>query len=402
MLAAARRWVHPAGCWPPLLRGGASGARRCLGGRSGHDGAFTGPAFARQPLSAKTRRALAAMGLERMTDIQAKTLGPALDGLDVLGRARTGTGKTVAFLVPALERTAAKGRGGAKARRQGIDILAISPTRELAMQISDQGEALLQFHERRRAQVMFGGTKKAKDVRALERGAPSLLVATPGRLLDHLQTTRLRDGTPFRELLGRVRVLVLDEADQLLEMGFRKDIEQILSHLPAERQTLLFSATIPKPLEEIMARSMRRGFVTVNCVESDDHATHSAEQVPQSSLLLPSDERAISGVIEVVEAAIHEAATDHKIIAFFPTAQMTAFYAKLFNAAGSRSAFEIHSRKSQAQRTRCSDQFRASRSGVMFSSDVSARGVDYPDVTHVLQFGLPSSPEQYIHRCVTD
>jgi ATP-dependent RNA helicase MSS116 len=378
---------------------GGSGRRRWLSTESSFT---TAASFAeQQQLSPQLRRALASMGLENMTEIQAATIGPALEGRDVLGRARTGTGKTVAFLVPSLERTAGK------SARQRVDVLAISPTRELASQIADQGELLLARDKKRGVQVMFGGTKKPRDMARLERRTPALLVATPGRLLDHLRSTSLRDGTAFSDLLSDVQVLVLDEADQLLEMGFRNDVMEILRYLPAAKQTLLFSATVPPGVKEVMGATMHKDFVTVDCIGegggADSSATHSVDQVPQSHVLLPSNGRAVAGVLEVVEAAQASAPTSHKIIAFFPTAQMTAFYAYLFNSSAAAApplqpAIEIHSRKSQAQRTRSSEKFRQSRCAVMFSSDVSARGVDYPDVTHVLQFGLPASTEQYIHR----
>jgi|EP01043_Picozoa_sp_COSAG02_P046261 ATP-dependent RNA helicase MSS116 len=278
------------------------------------------------------RHALAKMGLEKMTDIQAATLGPALAGQDVLGRARTGTGKTVAFLVPSLERTAPKNARNRTGRtgRQGppsVDVLAISPTRELASQIADQGEALLSGpsdSNKRSVQVMFGGTNKPRDVARLERSTPTLLVATPGRLLDHFRNTTLRKGA-FRELFSGLQVLILDEADQLLEMGFRNDIMEILRHLPVGKQTLLFSATLPPKLEDVMAATMREDFVTVDCIgesvggATSSSATHSSQQVPQSHVVLPSNSRAIASVLEVIQDAQASAPSNYKIIAFFPT-----------------------------------------------------------------------------------
>ena len=360
--------------------------------------------FAEQKLSAPTLRALdEALALEHMTEIQAKTLAPALEGRDVLGRARTGTGKTVAFLVPALERLTDA--------RPSVDVLAISPTRELATQISTQAADLLRFQpsSRRHVQTMFGGTKSNADLRRLERAPPCVLVATPGRLLDHLRNSSVH-GQPFAKLLGKLQVLVLDEADQLLEMGFRKEIEEIIRHLPSAKQTFLFSATVPPGLRGIMGQTMRAGFETVDCVQDGDPASHTNANVPQSHVVLPSAGRAVAAQLELVRHAMGEAPDDHKIIAFFPTAAQTAFASQLFNATferdgeikdktiKTRTVMEIHSRKSQSARNKCSDAFRAAKRGVLFSSDVSARGVDYPDVTHVLQFGLPMSREQYIHR----
>lgn len=300
---------------------------------SDDDSSFTTTtSFAEQRLSSPIRRALAQMGLEKMTDIQAATLAPALAGRDVLGRARTGTGKTVAFLVPSLQRTApkssrsAKGHRGRQAPRR-VQVLVISPTRELASQIGDQAEALLSEASgtnKRGVQVMFGGTKKQRDVTRLERSMPDVVVATPGRLLDHLRNTTLRNGA-FRGLFNKLQVLILDEADQLLEMGFRNDIMEILHHLPAEKQTLLFSATLPPAVREVMAKTMHDDFVTVDCVGENGNSgelssvTHSSKQVPQSHVVLSSNCRAVSSVLEVIQDAQASAPSNYKIIAFFPT-----------------------------------------------------------------------------------
>ena len=201
----------------PASKPALAARRRCLCSRRGLSSSsgfqHKGAAFGEQKLSEPLTKALEAMKLEHMTEIQAKTLGPALEGLDVLGRARTGTGKTVAFLVPALENSASH------RAPDRIDVLAISPTRELASQISEQGEQLLAFSPKRPVQVMFGGTKKPRDIRQLERNCPSLLVATPGRLLDHLQTTRLQNGKTFKDLVKHVQVLILDEVRFLTGFG---------------------------------------------------------------------------------------------------------------------------------------------------------------------------------------
>jgi len=308
----------------------------------GGDFFTTQTSFAEQQLSSPMRRALASMGLEKMTDIQVETLGPALSGQDVLGRARTGTGKTVAFLVPSLERTALKNtrnQSGHRGRQgpQCVDVLAISPTRELASQIADQGQALLSGTSgtnKRGVQVMFGGTKKPRDVARLERSIPSLLVATPGRLLDHFRNTNLRE-CAFRDLFSNLQVLILDEADQLLEMGFRNDIMEILRHLPVEKQTLLFSATLPPTLEDVMAATMRKDFVTVDCIGetatdgSSSSATHSSRQVPQSHVVLPSNTRAIASVLEVIHNAQESAPSNYKIMAFFPTVRRLSHFPSL-------------------------------------------------------------------------
>ena len=205
--------------------------------------------FADRPdLHPLSKRAVADMGLSSMTEIQARTFAAAATGRDVLGRARTGTGKTVAFLLPAIERIAA---ATGESSSYDIGILVVSPTRELATQIGDQAKKLLQYHQGTSVQVMFGGTSKQRDEKQLQRTLPTVLVATPGRLLDHLASTRVKGGVSFGDIMSKTPLVVLDETDRLLDMGFRKEISKILGYLPPreKRQTLLFSATIPPECE---------------------------------------------------------------------------------------------------------------------------------------------------------
>ena len=344
------------------------------------------------PLS---KRALTeTMGFSSMTEIQAKTLEAASSGQDVLGRARTGTGKTVAFLLPAIERVLQM-----KQHLNGVGILVVSPTRELATQIADQAEKLTQFHKGFSVQVVFGGTNMKSDVNRLQKRLPTILVATPGRLLDHMQSTIIHGKSVGRDIMSQTPIVVLDETDRLLDMGFQRDVQKILGYLPSsrDRQTLLFSATIPPELKTIMAQNMKPDFVEVDCINDGDAATHTNEQVRQSHIVLKED-RQVSAVVEIVSLALHQDA-DAKIVVFFPTAKLVNFYAEVFNQNKLLpSVLELHSRKTQSYRNRVSDEFRAAHKGILFTSDVSARGVDYPNVSHVIQFGIPESREQYIHR----
>eukprot|EP00588_Corethron_pennatum_P008007 CAMPEP_0194294958 /NCGR_PEP_ID=MMETSP0169-20130528/52197_1 /TAXON_ID=218684 /ORGANISM="Corethron pennatum, Strain L29A3" /LENGTH=578 /DNA_ID=CAMNT_0039043995 /DNA_START=154 /DNA_END=1886 /DNA_ORIENTATION=- len=362
------------------------------------------------------------LGLERLTEIQQKTYGAAASGQDVLGRARTGTGKTVAFLLPALNvvlsaggnggaRAPQSGGGGRRPRGGGIGggvsqgcVLVISPTRELATQIGTQAEALLKYHNGPTCQVMFGGTSIKRDVAQLSRlkgsSLPAVLVATPGRLLDHLENTSLSDGSKFSALVSRgVRCLVLDEMDRLLDMGFRREIAKILTYIPPpspQRQTLLFSATLPADLKRIIDDTMRPDYLTVDCINDGDDAAETNALTEQSYVVLPQGAGLVQSIIQTVSLAMED--PDHKIIVFFPAARIVGFYAALFKIGLGIDVLEMHSRKPQGFRNKVSDQFRAASTGVMFSSDVSARGVDYPGITHVIQFGLPDSRESYIHR----
>ncbi|KAL7544710.1 hypothetical protein ACHAWF_008071 [Thalassiosira exigua] len=352
----------------------------------------------RTDLHPASKRALAEMSLERMTEIQARTYDAALSGRDVLGRARTGTGKTIAYLLPAIERLL---RSERYIVGENVGILVISPTRELANQIGDEAEKLVKHHRELSVQVAFGGTKVARDISKLKNRRPSILVATPGRLLDLLQTAVI-GGTRFCKIMSSTPLVVLDETDQLLDMGFRREIQKILSHLPRnkDRQTLLFSATIPKELKAIMAETMSSDYIEVDCIRDGDDgeaSTQTHAHIKQSHAIIASMDQYVPSVIRVVKEAA-KAEGGHKIVVFFPTARMVSFFADLFNLVVDLPVLEIHSKKSQSYRNRVSEQFRSATSAILLTSDVSARGVDYPGVTHVIQFGMPSSREQYVHR----
>ncbi|KAL7438858.1 hypothetical protein ACHAXH_004969, partial [Discostella pseudostelligera] len=354
----------------------------------------------RSDLHSATKRALSeTLGLTSMTEIQYKTYAAALSGKDVLGRARTGTGKTIAFLLPAIERIL---RSPGYDQATDIGILVISPTRELAMQIGNEAEKLLTYHKDMSVQVVFGGTKVDRDVSRLKKQLPTVLVATPGRLKDLLQSATV-GGTKLSKIMSKVSVVVLDETDQLLDLGFRREIQAILKYLPRnnKRQTLLFSATLPPDLKEIMSQTMNDDYVEVDCIQDGNNGEESTQthvHVQQSHAIIPSVDQYVSSVMRIVKEAVKDGHGKNKIVVFFPTARMVSFFADVFNEVVKLPVLELHSRKAQGYRNRVSAEFRAATSGILFTSDVSARGVDYPGVTHVVQFGMPSSREQYVHR----
>ena len=382
-----------AGGAPPASNGGGSSFHAPNAGGAqapGHhvvlkqqDNKTSTTAFSALNLSAPTMRAInEIMKFTHATAVQDQTLPPILRGLDVLARAKTGSGKTVAFLLPSIETMIKAG----PAKRGAVSCLVLSPTRELASQIHEEAKALLTFHNLK-AQVVFGGTNINSERNRLNSQACDFLVATPGRLIDHFQTSALAPRC------SALKVLVLDEADQLLEMGFKPSIDKILGFIPRDRQTLLFSATVPKQVQNIAANALRPGYAYVDCVGEEDSATNL--QVKQWLTIAPLDDH-LPLLVQLITS--HQAQVpDHKVICFFPTARATQLAAELFVALG-KPVFEIHSRKSQGHRTKAADQFRDAVSAVMMSSDVSARGMDFPNVTMVIQVGLPSSKEQYIHR----
>eukprot|EP00891_Asterochloris_glomerata_P006086 jgi/Astpho2/6086/Aster-04033 len=346
---------------------------------------LTDVSFSSLPISAETKRALAeVMHYDMCTLVQAQSIPAVLGGRDHVVKAKTGTGKTLAFLIPAIERMQKLG-----VPQGSLAVLILSPTRELAMQIATEAEQVGHF-QRLSVQTVVGGTNVKTDASRLRNKPPHILVATPGRLDD-----LLKQGALSRQAISRLQTLIFDEGDRLMDMGFRPQVDAILQQLPSKetRQTVLFSATFPKDIRELTGYALRSGYSVIDTVgESDMHAH---EQVQQSAMVVPL-ENAIASVWSVIAKHIQEE-PDFKVMVFFTTARITQIYAELFNKMGCE-VLELHSRKSQAYRTRVAEEFRKGARKVLFSSDVSARGVDYPDVTMVVQVGMAADRDQYVHR----
>ena len=363
------------------------------------------------------------------TEIQRLTFDAAASGRDVLGRARTGTGKTLAFLLPAIENALRSGRvpgphgytapptgdgdDGVGPGRGGVAILIIAPTRELALQIHGQAQLLTSSHAnggeskngkyRMASCVITGGSSRAADLQKMKDVNPFLLVATPGRLLDHMNNSEL-NGTPFTEVVGHHSVLVLDEADRCMDMGFRRDIEFVLDSRKGwedDQQLLLFSATVPKPLRSVLVSCMRDGYKTVDCLGDDDPSAQTNSKVDQAFVTFPpirEHKRWIAGLADILDDIINITnREDFKVVVFFPTTSMCEFFAQCMRLY-KIPILEIHSKKTQNNRSQTSSNFRHRKTGVLFTTDVTARGVDYPNITHVIQFGSAENRETYIHR----
>lgn len=362
---------------------------------------WTDPAIGSR-LSAPTMRALTEIfRFQRLSKVQAATLPGLLEGKDVFAKAKTGAGKTLSFLIPAVEQL----MKAPAAPGHRIGILVVSPTRELAQQILAEALNLLKFN-RMTAMTVIGGTNiNGEKQRMTHNGriAVDILVATPGRCVDHLEST-----PGFAQALAATRVLVLDEADRLLDMGFKPQLDKIIGALPpsgAGRQTMLFSATVPEGVKQVALRCMRAGYAMVDTVGNEEPQTNAS--VYQEVLVVPST----SVVPALTRTLAHIARSDpnHKVIVFFTTARITGYLAGIFEKMpipGSRpgapgpsrfNIVEMHSRKSQGYRTSAAERFRTAKGIFMFSSDVTARGMDYPDITHVVQVGL-TDRESYIHR----
>ena len=330
-------------------------------------------AFESLGLSAPLLRALAGEGYTVPTPIQAKAIPHVLAGRDLFGCAQTGTGKTAAFALPLIERMLADRRPAAPRRCR---TLVLAPTRELASQIYDSFRAYGR-HAGLKAAVIFGGVSQRPQSAALTKGV-DVVIATPGRLLDLV-------GQRLVELRG-VEFLVLDEADRMLDMGFIHDMKRIVAMLPRDRQTLLFSATLPAEVREL-ASSM---LVDPLEVKTTPQATP-AETVSQSVLFVAKGDKRAALV-----KLLREEATG-RVIVFTRTKHGADKLHRDLDKAGITAA-AIHGNKSQNQRERALAAFKSPRPPVLIATDIAARGIDVDEVSHVVNYELPHEPETYVHR----
>jgi ATP-dependent RNA helicase RhlE len=326
--------------------------------------------FTRTGLSQALVRALFDEGYATPTPVQTEVIPHVLAGRDVLACAQTGTGKTAAFVLPLLQRLVLAPRTG------GIRVLVVTPTRELASQIGERVDAYGR-HLGVRHTVVFGGVSQHGQEAAIRRG-PDVLIATPGRLLDLMQQKIVK--------LDGVAYLVLDEADRMLDMGFIRDVRTICAALPSQRQTLLFSATMPPDLLGI-ARALLRDPVQVAITP----VATTAVTVEQSVVFVAkADKRALlERILRDVEV--------RRAIVFTSTKRGANRLADQLAQSGIESQ-AIHGNKSQSARERALEAFRAGRSQVLIATDVASRGIDVDGVSHVINFELPNTPEGYVHR----
>ncbi len=331
------------------------------------------PAFADLGLRSELVDTLAALGYEEPTPIQAASIPPMVAGRDLLGQAATGTGKTAAFALPILERLGA-GNGGDQPMA-----LVLVPTRELAMQVS---EAVHRYGRTLGARVLpiFGGQPIGRQLSALKRGI-DIVVATPGRAIDHINRGTLP--------LDAIEIVVLDEADEMLDMGFAEDIESILTETPPTRQTVLFSATMPSRISRI-AKAHLTDPERIE-IARPVTAAGDAPKVRQSAYLVPrSHKPAALGRILDVESP--EAA-----IVFCKTRLEVDELTETLNGRGYR-AEALHGGMDQAQRDRVMGRLRSATADLLVATDVAARGLDIDQLTHVVNYDVPSAPESYVHR----
>ncbi|AUJ25110.1 MULTISPECIES: DEAD/DEAH box helicase [Virgibacillus] len=319
-------------------------------------------------VSSPIMKALERMGFEEATPIQAETIPLALEGNDVIGQAQTGTGKTAAFGIPMIEKL--------DARARKIQGLVVAPTRELAIQVAEELNRLGKV-KKVRAFAVYGGQQMERQIRSLKDG-PQIVVATPGRLLDHMRRKTIRT--------EHIHTTVLDEADEMLNMGFIDDIREILKAIPEERQTLLFSATMPKEIRDIATNLMKSPKeIKVKSKEM------TVENIDQYFIEIPERYK-----FDTLNNHLDIHSPDLAIV-FSRTKKRVDEITEGLQARGYR-AEGIHGDLTQGKRMSVLNKFKNGRVDVLVATDVAARGLDISGVTHVYNFDIPQDPESYVHR----
>lgn len=324
--------------------------------------------FSQLGLSAPLVEGVKAMGYVDPTPIQLRAIPLILSGQDVIGSAQTGTGKTAAFALPILTKL---GQHEPRTR-----VLILEPTRELAAQVETAIRDFSRFTDLKTA-VLFGGVGYGKQMDALKSGV-DVIIATPGRLLDHMERGTCK--------LDHVRHLVLDEADRMLDMGFLPDVRRIVQKVPRERQTLLFSATIPIQIETLIKWAMRNPHtieigVRRSPAETVKHVIYPVAEVQKTDLLL----------------ALLERVNYDSVIVFCRTKHGADRVTQLLKR-NNHSVAVLHSNRTQREREQALKGFREGRFEVLVATDIAARGLDIADVSHVINYDVPHHPEDYIHR----
>ncbi len=321
------------------------------------------------PLSPEMGRAIDSLGFELASPVQSAALPPLLEGRDLLGQSPTGSGKTAAFGIPLVERLDPEDRA--------VQALILCPTRELAVQVAGELHKLAAFKPGIQVLPVYGGASFERQVQGLRRGS-QVVIGTPGRVLDHLRRKTLK--------LGTANTVVLDEADEMLDMGFREDIEAILDEMPEERQTVLFSATMPKAIREMSERYTKEAFTVT--VAHETMTTPDIEQV-YYEVRFRSKPEVLSRLLDTHESPLS--------IVFCNTKRTVDDVTEDLVARGF-SADRLHGDISQNVRTRVMNAFRNGTVSVLVATDVAARGLDVDDVALVINYDLPFDAEDYVHR----
>ncbi|XP_052808283.1 uncharacterized protein LOC128237104 isoform X2 [Mya arenaria] len=327
-------------------------------------------------VSGNTLDAINEMGFTHMTEIQAKSIPHLLEGRDLLGAAKTGSGKTLAFLIPAIELL----YNLKFMPRNGTGVIIISPTRELSMQTFGVVKELLKHHCHTYGLIM-GGTNRQEEAKKLVKGV-NIMVATPGRLLDHLQNT-----ADF--MYKNLQCLIIDEADRILDIGFEEEMKQIIKLLPKRRQTMLFSATQTRKIEDLARISLKKEPLYVGVDDSKDQAT--VEGLEQGYVICPSEKRFL------LLFTFLKKNRKKKMMVFMSSCMAVKFYHELLNYID-LPVMCIHGKQKQTKRTQTFFQFCNAKEAILLCTDVAARGLDIPAVDWIVQVDPPDDPKEYIHR----
>jgi len=341
------------------------------------DSAATNIMFSSLNLDPQILRAIEEEGYTEPTPIQAQAIPHVLAGRDLMAMAQTGTGKTAAFTLPLLQRLLPHASTSASPARHPIRALILAPTRELAIQVEKSVETYSK-HVPLRSTVVFGGIDIKTQKPALMKGV-EILVATPGRLLDHVESRNL--------MLNQVQILILDEADRMLDMGFMPDLKRILTLLPKQRQTLLFSATFSDDIKKLAQDFL----VTPVTVEAERRNT-AAETVKQSVLMVDQDNK-----FGVLAELIRARGLGSQVLVFTRTKLTAARLARKLEREGIP-ADAIHGDKTQQERINALDAFKANKITALVATDVAARGLDIDQLPLVVNYELPTNAEDYVHR----
>lgn len=336
--------------------------------------------FADFGLDPKIQKAVSEQGYITPTPIQAKSIPHVLAGSDLMGAAQTGTGKTAAFVLPIIQKILRHASSSASPARHPIRALVLTPTRELAVQVAENA-ANYSMHTDLRAAVVYGGVDMKEQVSILRNGV-EILIATPGRLLDHI-------GSKVANL-SQVEILVLDEADRMLDMGFLPDLQRIIDLIPAQRQTLLFSATFSPEIKKL-AQSYLRTPVTVEVARQNA----AADTVKQVVHMVSSADKQ-RAIVKILESRTRQGLSRQCII-FTNSRLGCARLSRALERDGIK-AGAIHGDKSQGERTLTLDAFKSGAIEALVATDVAARGLDIPDMPCVINHELPFSAEDFIHR----
>lgn len=324
--------------------------------------------FKEMQISEDIKRAVEEMGFENPTEIQAKAIPVIEEGLDVIGKSQTGTGKTVAFGIPALEII--------EPDLKEVQVLVLCPTRELAMQACEEMMKLAKFKEGVKVVDVYGGAPMGRQIERLK--SANIVIGTPGRVMDHMKRRTLK--------LSNLKMAVLDEADEMLSMGFRDDIESILEEAPDERQTVLFSATMPKEIMEITQK-----FQNNPKLISVEKRQMTVENIDQLYYNVPMGRKmdALNLILSYIRP--------NRAILFCNTKRMVdsvSNYLKNYDF----SAEGIHGDMKQAQRTKVMNSFKKGQTNILIATDVAARGIDVNDIDYVINYDIPQNIEYYVHR----